>query len=226
MARMTGVLPSLLAGLALVAPAPAATIVDPIGDAVAVFGAPGPLLDLTQVRVARVGADLEVEFQFAGPIAPASSLAPNSVVGGLDLDLDRNPATGDPPFQNNFAPPFTSLALGSEISIDLFSELFHPGFAGVFDNISHVFLSTLIPLTFDVDSISFSVPLSVLGNPEEFFFTAGFGTLEQPTDALDVRGDTVSVPAPMSLALLLAALPLLFVPRRAVVSRRDGALSP
>lgn len=203
---------AILSGLALVSPVAAATIVDPTGDAVAVFGAPGLLLDLTSVRVDRSSTQIDVELRFAGPISPASKLAPNSVVGGLDLDLDRNSATGDPPFQNNFAPPFASLALGSEISIDLFSELFHPGFAEIFDNLVHAPLATLIPVTFGVDRVALSVPLSLLGNPGDFYFTAGIGTLDQPTDALGVRGGTAAGPA--SLLLLGAALLLLLAWRR------------
>jgi hypothetical protein len=186
----------------------AATIVDPMGDAVAVFGAPGPLIDIDTITVTPGGSQIQVFVTFHTPISPASSNAPNSLLGGLDFDFDRNALTGDPPFQNNF-PQFAQLDFGSDRSVDFFSELSHPGFVDVFDNFTHTMVGT-IPATFTATSVSYALPLSLTNANGPFYFTAGFGTPNQPTDALDVRG---VVPEPATPLLLLLGIAMLLVVR-------------
>lgn len=134
----------------------------------------------------------------------------NSLFGGFDFDFDRNALTGDPPLQMFFSPPFVALDFGSDVSVDFFSESVHPGFIDVFDNLTLTMLG-VIPVTYTAMSASYAIPLSLLNINGPFFFTATFGTFDQPTDALDVRG---TVPEPSTLLLLsLSALMLIFVAR-------------
>ena len=188
----------LLLATSLGAPgaARAGTIVDGVGDAVAVFGEPGPLLDIDTLTVTPSGGDLLVSVTFHTPILPASSEAANSLFGGLDFDFDRDPLTGDPPFQNNF-PAFAQLEFGSELSVDFFFEGENPGFVGVYDNLSHTLIGT-VPVTFTESGVSYDLPMSLTTISGPFYVTAGFGTSAQPTDAMDVFG-VVPEPAPLVL---------------------------
>ena len=189
----------------------ATVIVDPAGDALAVFGAPGPLIDIDTVTAVISGSELQVSVTFHTPIAPASVGAANSLRGGFDFDFDRNPLTGDPPLQMFFSPPFVTLDFGSDVSVDFFSELVHPGFIDVFDNLT-LTLIDVIPVTFTATSASYAIPLSLLNVNGPFYFTAAFGTFDQPTDALDVRG---TVPEPSTLLLLpLGIFVLILIGRR------------
>jgi len=195
-----------IAALTVSTPAWATSVIDRVGDAVAVFGAPGPLIDIDAATVTRTGPDLHVVVTFHNAILPASSNAPNALFGGFDFDFDRNAATGDPPLQNHFSPPFTMLDFGSDVSVDFFSEIVHPGFVDVFDNISLVLLAT-IPVTFTGTSVSYFIPLSLIRDQGgSFYFTATFGTVDQPTDALDIRA---AVPEPPTSILLLMTIPIL-----------------
>jgi hypothetical protein len=202
---MTWIRPCLIAAVltaAAAGPAPAGPIyTDPVGDTF-----PG---NPTGPDVVGISADTFVNpgfatfsAQFAGAIAPPSAFAPNSLTGIIDIDIDRNPATGNTsPLVNLFAgaPPFN---LGSEFSIDLFSELFHPGFVDITDGSGLTTLAT-VPITFTADGFTFMVPNSVFGQSGnyQFNFAGVFGDFLAPSDRVP-NGPTplLSTPEPANLA--------------------------
>ena len=197
-------------------------IADPVGDR---FGSTGP--DITGIGADHFDNPGFVTFtvQFAGPIAPPSAFAPNSVTGFIDIDADKNPATGNTnPFVNQFggSPPFN---LGSELSVDLFSELFHPGMVDVTDGFGGTVLAT-VPITFGPSGFTFLVPNSVftgVGGSVSFNYAAVFGDFLAPSDRVP-NGATplASTPEPTSLA----AFGFLALAAGAAVRRKTPAASP
>jgi len=144
---------------------------------------------------------------FAGPIAPASAFAPNSLVGYIDLDTDANPATGgDSPwggpvpggnswinfFVNQGTVPPPLIALGDELFVDLFSEALNPGFVDV-RRTSDSGLAGQVAIAYGANSFSFFLPDALLppGSVANFNYGILVGTFAEATD----RAPNGSVPA-------------------------------
>jgi hypothetical protein len=204
---------SLAAGGALLLAASTASadpilLTDPVGDT---FGK-GPIQhDITTYGTITDLTSRTVTFivNFAGPIAAPSANAPNSVVGFIDIDADRNPATGNTsPFVNSFAgpPPFS---LGSEFSLSLFSEVFHPGSVDFTTG-----TGTLIgqaPITFNPTGFTIVAPLSFFApfTSGDFNFAVVVGTLLESTDRAPngaTPAESFIIPEPATLALFAAGL--------------------
>lgn len=155
---------------------------DPVGDT---FGAGPVQLDITSYKGDRNDGLGVIQFavNFSGTISPASALAPDSVVGFIEIDADQNPLTGNTsPLVNSFAgaPPFN---LGSELFIDLGSEIFNAGFVDVRDAVLFNVLGT-IPITYSANGFAFDLPLSFLPPGSSTFpnYAMVVGTLAEPTD--------------------------------------------
>jgi hypothetical protein len=203
--------------------------IDPTGDT---FGAGAGQHDITSYVAQILGSDVRWIVRFAGPISPASAFAPDSVIGFIDIDTDRNPATGGTApwgtplaggnsWINFFVDPNPGLpsipgpltALGDELYVDLFSEAFHPGLVDVVDSATNNVQAT-VPITFGAMSFSFSLPTSVLGNSLVNYGVL-VGTFSELTDRTPngdapATSEARAVPEPASLSLLGAgALSLL-----------------
>jgi hypothetical protein len=191
--------PKPTAGLLDGTPSP---IQDPKGDAQNSLGAGPPLLDIETIHLSHADGLLSFSMSFFTPIAAPSTGLPEGVVGVIELDTDRNIATGAPPVQNGFSPPFASLSLGADYLVLLFSEAINPGFVDIVDS-SFNPVGT-VPISFTPTSFAGDIPLGMLGGDDGIMdFTTIIGTVPQPTDAIDVVG--TSVPEPATLAMLLAA---------------------
>ncbi len=202
MTRLTVILGMLAASCGLAHAGNPGPVFDAFGDAIDTFGEGAPLLDINMLQVTYDATDVEVTMTFYTTIAPASAELPESVMGVIEFDTDQNAATGHHPFQNEFAPPFAALDFGAEFSCELFSELAHPGFIDIFDLASLDLVAT-VPITYTDTSLRFSVPLDAINDDGRLDFTSIIGTDFQPTDAMDVVGQ--SVPGPSALALLSLA---------------------
>lgn len=205
---------------------------DPTGD---VFGGTSP--DIVSYSGDHLGGVFTFTASFAGAIAPASASAPNSIFGYIDLDTDQSAATGgnapwgaDQPGGNswiNFAvangflngPP---IGLGDEFFIDLGSELFTPGFVGLYRTSDNSLVS-LIPISFTSNSFSLTFDGSNLGTPGPVNYGLYVGGVD------DFAGDrapngalaAVTTPEPTSavaLGLLCAAAAGGFYRRRRAVA--------
>lgn len=190
-----------MAAAALVASSPAmGQLVDAFGDAQD-FGFGPPLLDIDTMFMLYDASFLHFEMTFHTPISAPSFGQPDGVVGFLEFDTDQDPATGIPPFQNLFSPPFDFLIAGIDFVVDLFSETFHPGFVDVID--TNFGIVDTVSITYGPMSFSGSIPLASLGGDDGILdFTTLIGTVLQPTDATDVVGTSKLIPAPATLALL------------------------
>lgn len=178
-------------------------VVDPFGDAVDVFGEGGPLLDIDTIDVRYDAEHLLVSMSFHTEISAPSAHRANSLVGAFEFDVDRDPATGEEPLQNEFAPPFAGLSAGIDFAASFFTEEDHPGFVEIHDTSFH--LVSTVPIEFTSHGLSFAVPLDDLGSDGVVDFTTVIGTAHQPTDATNVVGRSVPVPTPGSLTLLALA---------------------
>lgn len=167
---------------------------------------------------------------FAGPISPPSAFAPDSVLGFIDLDTDRNPTTGGTTpwlgaltggnsWINFFIPPNpgtpalppphdTLIALGDEFYVDLFSEASNPGFVDLTD--ANTGAVAAIPIAFGPTSFSILIPLTGSGNGS-LNFGLLFGTIVGPTDRAPNGAEPAQsyVPEPgsiVSYAIMLLCL--------------------
>ncbi|MEE8156361.1 MAG: PEP-CTERM sorting domain-containing protein [Phycisphaerales bacterium] len=190
-----------MAAAALIASSPAmGNLVDAFGDAQD-FGFGRPLLDIDTMFMLYDASFLHFEMTFHTPISAPSFGQPDGVAGFLEFDTDQNAATGLPPLQNFFSPPFDFLIAGIDFVVDLFSESFHPGFVDVID--TNFGIVDTVRITYGPMSFSGSIPLASLGGDDGILdFTTIIGTFDQPTDATDVVGKSKLIPAPATLALL------------------------
>lgn len=178
-------------------------ILDPQGDAVALFGIPGPVPDLKSMEHSVIGPDLYVRLDFFNPIAAPSAVLPNSVVGYIEFDTDQNNLTGTLPEQ--FFWGFPTPYFGIDYYVDLFTEEDHAGTVEILDAFDVV--TGTADITYGADFLELLIPLTHLGGDDGMLdATALIGTFAQPTDALH------DVPAPGTL--LLTLLPGLLALRR------------
>jgi hypothetical protein len=205
------VLPALL----LTASAARADVyTDPTGDT---FG-PGPFRpDITTYSaVASPGPQLiTFEVDFAGPVSPphlfmpATSPAP-SVVGYIDIDTDKDPATGGPSHINTVVGvPGPPIALGADYFIDLFSERLHPGLVDVANGTTGAVVG-LVPIAYGPTSLSVAVPFALINDPSGAGnFDVLVGNFSGATDrAPNGAGPNAIqvIPEPGALALLAVGL--------------------
>ncbi len=172
-----------------------ATVNDGTGDT---YGVGGVQHDLTTFSSQQ--GSITFVLQFAAAIARASAGLANSVGGYVDIDADQNGATGVQAFTDGFRPDAGSTGLGIEYVVYLFDN--PDGSLSVFDNQLNE-LGTVMP-TFGATSISFTVPLSLLGDDDgNVDLATVIGTNAEPTDiapnsghlTLGVSGRPAAAPA-------------------------------
>ncbi len=160
---------------------------DPVGDT---FGTFQPQIDLTRVSACRTRTELRIGLEFAGPIRPASSGAPNALGGYIDLDVDQNPATGITPFTDIFSGGSTGL--GTDYFVSLFSASSPGGAILIFDGFFNQVGQGAV--TFGPTSASIRIPLQVLDNDDgNVSLAALVGTFTEPTDGAPTDGSVASV---------------------------------
>jgi hypothetical protein len=198
-------------------PAAAGPLIGPVPDPVGDTFGPGPFRpDVTSV-FALVDTGLgtpTVTFTvtFVPPISPPSAFhGPTnpspSVIGFIDIDTDRNPATGlNSHINTTPGVPGPPIALGAEAFIDLSYEA-TPGNAGfVALDAANGSLLARVPISFATDSFSLSFPLSLLaGSDGNFNFDALVGNFAGATDRVPNGSSPIGsevIPEPATLALL------------------------
>jgi hypothetical protein len=185
---------------------------DPLGDT---FGV-GPVQhDITSIGSNLTATNLTLTVTFADPIFAPSAAESRSVVGFLDLDRDRDAATGVTDADTNFTMARGVAAksgLGVESFFDLFSEINTPGLVDLVDAASLNVIGSA-PITFDTNSFSISASLAVLGDDGFLNYGAIVGTFSEATDearnpGLDpaTTGPLSAVPEPSGLLMAVTAV--------------------
>jgi hypothetical protein len=167
---------------------------DPVGDT---FGTISYQPDITAIRGDRVGGTLVFRVDFAGAILPPStnpSLPTDPLVEAfIDIDTDRNPATGAASHLSAYGLGDPSPGLGVEFYVDLGTESLDPGFAQVVNAL------TLNPtgraaVQFGPTWFTATVPLTLIGGGSG---SVNYGVLAasfaiEPTDQAPNAGDPVA----------------------------------
>ena len=137
-------------------------------------------IDLLSITGRYAPGWLTLTLRFSAPVAPIARLAPNSLYGFLQLDLDENVATGQAPAINLLGG---NAAHGVDVTIALED-----------DSTSAFVVRAGTPLgragvRFMTDSIRLSIPLALLSNDDGNFTLSGvFGTGDRPTDLMPDSG--------------------------------------
>ncbi|HTL34424.1 MAG TPA: Ig-like domain-containing protein [Kofleriaceae bacterium] len=151
---------------------------DPTGDT---FGTGTFLPDLTLATASTQDA-VTITLQFAQPIAPSLAGAPSSVAGYIDIDIDQNAATGQFASTDRFRADGGSTGLGDEYMVALFQN--PDGTLPVIDLANGTSGGYVMP-TFTATSVSFTIPLAMLGNDEgNLNLAAVVGSMQEPTDII------------------------------------------
>ncbi len=154
---------------------------DPTGDTLAF--APGRDLDVHTVS-GYVDADsLIVALEFTSDIAPASTGAPNSLYGVIEMDTDENGNTGFFPLTDNYR---SDTGLGVEFAIILDLDFNGSTRISLYDIEADVELR--VPARFDARRVTVRMPLSFLDSPDGSLAMVGF--VENVAGATDVLPNT------------------------------------
>jgi hypothetical protein len=186
-------------------------IIDPIGDT---FGVGPVQLDITSFSADYTDTELIINVTFAGSISPGDSGNPNAVVGYIDFDTDRNPATGIKSHVDNNSPYTTGL--GVDYFVYLWGYNSSTGDTAVNDTSGTTVGRA--PVSFTSNSFEVRVPLSLIGGNGKVNTATVLGTLSEPTDAAPngryiTSSPLTSVPTltPIGIAALAGLLGVLAV---------------
>ncbi|MEM8962527.1 MAG: hypothetical protein AAGD38_13670 [Acidobacteriota bacterium] len=157
-----------------------ASTTDPSGDTIGTETAP----DVTSYDASVSGSNLVLSLEFAGPVSPASSAAPNSIGGFLDLDIDQNGATGDVSWSEFLGGVVNGL--GNEFYVDLNNA--DADSAVLVDDNDDVAVAE-VNAAWSATGVRIFVPLNLLDNDDGLVDTgAVVGTLNVVTDVVPNDG--------------------------------------
>ncbi|MCW5889434.1 MAG: hypothetical protein KIT14_02665 [bacterium] len=181
--RMTGVVPAL----ALLASVAAAAI-DPLGDDFGEY----PGVDLVGLSACQSGTSLTIRLDFSAPITAPPSLLSNAVYGAIDIDVDRDPATGAASRTDDSNPAGAVSGLGIELLVDLYAYDAETGTTTmrIIDTTERVD----VPVVFATQSLSVTIPLSPAQAPNGVNIAAVVGNIENATDVVPNLGSITSEP--------------------------------
>jgi hypothetical protein len=189
-------------GLSFVLPllSTAATI-DPAGDT---YGTGMPF-DITSVSGVTDGTSTTFEIKFLIPV-PASLDA--NLWGAIEIDVDRNPATGK---SSELDYPNMNFALGVDYVIAFYYDD-EPGTAAILDVTNDKFFS--LPAEYGIDYVRITVPVVGSGGDPHMNYAVGVGDgLDINSAYSDIAGNNYAVlvtetPEPGTWALCGAVLGL------------------
>ena len=188
-AREWGGMQAPRASASILAEAPAAVHVepgidDPLGDHITSFG--NAIVDIDVVEGGHDGTGVTLKVTFS------QDTVMSQVVGYIDLDTDRNPATGTPPSANLFIPGTLQ-----DIGVDFLLSLFNlplGGLVDVLNTTTGVFMGS-VPATIVGQSLEITVPLTMLGGSNGAMHVGmALGTFTQATDAAPNVGHGTILP--------------------------------
>jgi hypothetical protein len=174
----------MVVGLLMAATGVARADTDPVGD---VYNGL-PTIDLNELAACQTTTDLVVRLGFTADVVLPSEDAPtaSTVFGYVDFDLDRNAATADAPSHvKQFGSPGAGTEIGMEAAIDLPS---YDGPLGVSEFQVYAGATSPVATTVAGSTITYVIPLSLLGGDLGVHVAAVIGTQAQPTDVAPNTG--------------------------------------
>jgi hypothetical protein len=168
---------------------------DPVGDT---FGSGPVQIDMTYFSAFYTATELIISVSFKDPVSLPDSGQPNAVIGYVDFDTDRNPATGAISHVDIFSPYASGLGVEYYASFDDYSSVTHD--TGIYDSGDN--LVGRARVSFEAKSFTMKIPLALIGNSNGYLNTATvIGTLDEATDAAPNEGFISSSPPPVVPAL-------------------------
>ncbi len=176
---------SLLA-LSMVVQTPAvphkAVTTDPLGDT---FGTGADRVDATSFSAETTATDVVIRLSFANPISAPDSGAVDALTGFIDLDVDRSAATGSRPFVD-FLSDFAT-GMGDEFHVSLISYAREDGMADLVDDSLDTVVGR-VPVSLASNSLTITIPRSLLGGAATIHAAAVVGTPAEATDTVPNGG--------------------------------------
>ncbi|BAU65518.1 protein with type I secretion target domain and SCP-like extracellular domain [Stanieria sp. NIES-3757] len=158
--------------------------IDLYGDT---FGYSSQQLDLKSINGSVKENNLTLTFNFFNSIAPASYYQDNSVNGTIYLDLDQDASTGTPLYSNVVLPnQETEIALGYEVSLDLYSESYQPGLVNLFDE-EYATIGQ-VPIVYEENSFQIKIPLTLIEDDGAIDYSAIVGGNYELSDSIPNQG--------------------------------------
>ena len=172
------------------------SVADPLGDT---YGIDAVQQDILDISAYYDTSDLHVTVVFAESISPCNEqcvgglLPVDALKGFLDLDLDRDASTGGLAFSDLNSPADTGLGVEACAAFEFYDE--EEGGLPIFLLNGEFFdVVGYVPVDFDTHSVSFSIPLSMLGQEGPMNLAGVFGTSSNHTDVAPNIGFITSVP--------------------------------
>ena len=168
---------------------------DPLGDSYGIDSVQHDILDLSAYYDA---SHLHVTIAFAETISPCDEqclegLPVDALKGFLDLDLDRDATSGALAFSDLNSAADTGLGVEACAAFEFYDE--EEGGLPIFLLEGEVFeVVGYVAVDFATHSVSFSIPLAMLGHEGPMNLAGVFGTTAEPTDVAPNTGFITSVP--------------------------------
>ena len=156
------------------------SVADPLGDTYGIGQFQHDILDLSAYYDS---SNLHVTVAFAEPISPCNELCQqgqvplNSLVGFLDLDLDRDSSTGALGLSDLNSPADTGLGVEACVNFESYDE--EAGEVPVLLLMGEFFEEVgSVAVDFGTHDLSFSIPLSLLGDDGSMNIAGVFGNAQ------------------------------------------------
>ena len=168
--------------------------VDPLGDSYGIDSVQHDILDLSAYYDA---SHLHVTIAFAETISPCNEqclegLPVDALKGFLDLDLDRDATTGALAFSDLNSAADTGLGVEACAAFEFYDE--EEGGLPILLLVGEDFVEVdRVPVDFATHSVSFSIPLVMLGHEGPMNLAGVFGTTAGPSDVAPNIGFVTSV---------------------------------
>lgn len=171
-----------------------APLADPLGDE---FG--DEFYDLIGVSVLLSARQLAIDLEFDGPIADPD-MNKLGLQGTIDLDLDRDAATGGQSNADFYRPADVAGAtgLGVDAHVDLFSYRQVDGSA---DLVVDGYLAGRVPVTFEPRRLKVEIEAHLIGQPAALDLAVMVGTNYEPSDVAPNDGAISAFVDPVILLL-------------------------
>ncbi len=182
------------AGPALGTPGKAA-VADPIGDT---FGTGATRIDVIGFSATGDGDELVIALSFAGSISAPDSGRGDAITGFVDLDVDRDSATGGRPFVEFLSGNATGM--GTELYVPLVTYGSDDGRVDLVDTAG---VLGRVPVDWSPNAMSLRIPRALVGGDGVVYSAAVVGTLAEATDVVPETGFVASTGLPAGDPVLL-----------------------